>query len=105
MNFEQILAELKAGKHQNIYLLHGDEPYFIDRLVDWMEENLLPEAARAFNQSIFFGKDIDYKTIIDEARQFPLMSDKRVVIVKEAQDMKTLKDMADYAKNRCLIQW
>ncbi len=63
-----------------------------------MEHHLLSEDAQAFNQTIVYGKDIDYKAIIDEARQYPLMSDKRVIIVKEAQEMKTLKDLSDYAK-------
>lgn len=98
MTHDQILADLKAGKYKNIYLLHGDEPYFIDTLVAWMEHHLLSEDAQAFNQTIVYGKDVDYKAIIDEARQYPLMSDKRVIIVKEAQEMKTLKDLSDYAK-------
>lgn len=98
MTHEQILLDLKAGKYKNIYLLHGDEPYFIDTIVAWMEHHILSEDAQAFNQTVVYGKDVDYKTIIDEARQYPLMSDKRVIIVKEAQEMKTLKDLSDYAK-------
>jgi DNA polymerase-3 subunit delta len=95
---EQVLNDLKAGKFKNVYLLHGDEPYFIDTLVSWMEHHLLSEDAQAFNQTVVYGKDVDYRAIIDEARQFPLMSDRRVIIVREAQEMKTLKDLADYAK-------
>lgn len=98
MTHEQVLSDLKAGKYKNIYLLHGDEPYFIDTIVAWMEHHILTEDAQAFNQTVVYGKDVDYKAIIDEARQYPLMSDKRVIIVKEAQEMKTLKDLSDYAK-------
>ena len=98
MTHEQVLNDLKAGKFKNVYLLHGDEPYFIDTLVTWMEHHLLSEDAQAFNQTVVYGKDVDYRAIIDEARQFPLMSDRRVIIVREAQEMKTLKDLADYAK-------
>lgn len=98
MTHEQILNDLKAGKFKNVYLLHGDEPYFIDTLVSWMEHHLLSEDAQAFNQTVVYGKDVDHRAIIDEARQFPLMSDRRVIIVREAQEMKTLKDLADYAK-------
>ncbi|MBP9195305.1 MAG: DNA polymerase III subunit delta [Saprospiraceae bacterium] len=98
MTHEQVLNDLKAGKFKNVYLLHGDEPYFIDTLVSWMEHHLLSEDAQAFNQTVVYGKDVDYRAIIDEARQFPLMSDRRVIIVREAQEMKTLKDLADYAK-------
>jgi len=95
---EQVLNDLKAGKFKNVYLLHGDEPYFIDTLVTWIEHHLLSEDAQAFNQTVVYGKDVDHRAIIDEARQFPLMSDRRVIIVREAQEMKTLKDLADYAK-------
>lgn len=98
MTHEQILNDLKAGKFKNVYLLHGDEPYFIDTLVSWMEHHLLSEDAQAFNQTVVYGKDVDHRAIIDEARQFPLMSDRRVIIVREAQEMKTLKDLAEYAK-------
>lgn len=98
MTHEQVLNDLKAGKFKNVYLLHGDEPYFIDTLVTWMEHHLLSEDAQAFNQTVVYGKDVDHRAIIDEARQFPLMSDRRVIIVREAQEMKTLKDLADYAK-------
>ncbi|MBP6398495.1 MAG: DNA polymerase III subunit delta [Saprospiraceae bacterium] len=98
MTHEQVLNDLKAGKFKNVYLLHGDEPYFIDTLVTWIEHHLLSEDAQAFNQTVVYGKDVDHRAIIDEARQFPLMSDRRVIIVREAQEMKTLKDLADYAK-------
>ncbi len=96
MNFDSILLDLKNGKHSNVYCFHGPEPYFIDELVNYIEDHLLPESARAFNQTTVYGKDVDYKSIIDEARQFPLMADKRLIVIKEAQEMKTFKDLVDY---------
>ncbi len=97
MNYDSILLDVKNGKLSPIYCFHGDEPYYIDRLVNYIEAHALPEEAKAFNQTIVFGKDVDVKTIVDEARQYPLMAEKRLIIVKEAQEMKTLKDLADYA--------
>ncbi len=96
MNYDAILLDLKNGKFSSVYCFHGDEPYYIDRLVDFIEANVLPPEAKAFNQTIVFGKDIDARAIVDEARQYPLMAEKRLIVVKEAQEMKTLKDLADY---------
>jgi DNA polymerase III subunit delta len=96
VNYDSILLDIKNGKFSPVYCFHGDEPYYIDRLVDYIEDNALPESAKAFNQTTVFGKDIDAKAILDEARQYPLMSEKRLIVVKEAQEMKTLKDLADY---------
>lgn len=98
MSYEQILSDLKSKKISPLYLLHGDEIYYLDLLTDWIENNVLTESEKAFNLTVFYGKDIDYKTLIDEARQYPLMSEKRLIIVKEAQEMKTLKELTDYAK-------
>jgi DNA polymerase III subunit delta len=96
VNFDSILLDLKNRKFSPVYCFHGLEPYYIDKLVDYIEENVLSESEKAFNQTIVFGKDIDYKAIVDEARQYPLMSERRLIVVKEAQEMKTLKDLVDY---------
>lgn len=98
MTYDQILSDLKAKKYSPLYLLHGDEIYYLDKIADWIENNVLNEAEKAFNLTVFYGKDIDHKTLIEEARQFPLMAEKRLIIVKEAQEMKTLKELTDYAK-------
>lgn len=96
MSFEQIIKELKSKKYQPVYFLHGDESYFIDQISDFMETQILSEGEKAFNQIILYGKDIDAKIIIDEARQFPMMSNLRIIIIKEAQEMKTLPDLLSY---------
>lgn len=98
MTFEQIISDLKAKKLSPLYLLHGDEIYYLDKIADFIENNVLNEAEKAFNLTVFYGKDIDHKTLIEEARQFPLMAEKRLIIVKEAQEMKSLKELTDYAK-------
>ena len=96
MTYEAIIKELKTGKTRPIYFLSGDEPYYIDKLTNYIEKHLLDEAAKAFNQMVLYGKDVDYKMILDEARQFPMMSDKRLIVIREAQDMKTIADLVDY---------
>ncbi len=96
---DNILKDLKQSKFLPVYILYGDEPYFIDTITDFIENNILDEAQKAFNQSILYGRDVDVKQILDHARQFPMMSDRRVVIVKEAQTMKDLKALDTYMKS------
>ncbi len=96
MSHEDIIKDVKQGKFHPVYFLHGDEAYYIDLVSDFIEKNILNEGEKAFNQVIVYGKDTEFKTIIDEARQFPMMSNYRVIILKEAQDMKTLQELASY---------
>lgn len=96
MTHEDIIKDIKQGKFYPVYFLHGDEPYFIDVVSDYIEKNVLTESEKAFNQVVVYGKDTEFKSIIDEARQFPMMSDKRLIILKEAQDMKSLQELVSY---------
>ena len=91
-----ILKELNEGTIKPVYILHGLESYYIDLIVHWIEKNILTEGEKAFNQVVTYGRDIEIKQIYDEARQFPMMSDRRVVIIKEAQDLKDLKLLDSY---------
>ncbi len=98
-NPDQILNELKSGTIKPIYILHGEESYYIDLIVQEIEQNVLNDAEKSFNQVVVYGRDIEMKTVHNEARQFPMMSQRRVVIIKEAQDMKELKQLGDYIEN------
>lgn len=98
-NTDQIINELKEGHIKPVYILHGSEAYFIDLVCDYIESNVLTDAEKAFNQIVLYGRDIDSRQITDEARQYPMMSSKRVVIIKEAQDFKELKEMGAYMAN------
>jgi DNA polymerase III subunit delta len=98
MTHKDILKDLKAKKYQPIYFLHGEEPYYIDLISDYIEENVLNEGEKAFNQMVLYGKEIDFKMIVDEARQFPMMSERRVIIVKEAQNMSDIANLATYVE-------
>jgi DNA polymerase-3 subunit delta len=95
----QILKDLKAGQYKSVYFLSGEEPYYIDQVSDFIEEHVLDEGGKAFNQVILYGKEIDFKTIVDNARQFPMMAPYRVIIVKEAQEMRSINSLQSYIEN------
>ncbi|OCK52919.1 DNA polymerase III subunit delta [Chryseobacterium sp. CBo1] len=87
-----ILKNIKNKEVLPIYFFHGEEPYFIDVAVKALEHDFLEEDEKAFNQTITYGKDTTYQEILSLARQFPMMGDKQVIIVKEAQDLKLNDD-------------
>ncbi len=90
-----ILKDLKNKKYKPIYLLHGEEPYFIDLISNFVEHKLLSDAEKGFNQTVLYGKDIDVMTVLNAAKRYPMMADYQVVLVKEAQDMKWGSDDGD----------
>ncbi|MBL7910156.1 MAG: DNA polymerase III subunit delta [Bacteroidia bacterium] len=90
----QILLDLKRRIYKPIYFLSGEEAFYIDQISDYIENNVLDEADREFNQNIVYGKDIDFVSILGLAKQFPMMSEYQVVIVKEAQNIKELNKSA-----------
>ena len=96
--YESIMSDLKAGKYANVYLLQGDEPYFIDQISGYIENNVLTPDERIFNQTIVYGKDTDVRNIDVMARRFPAMAKYQVVIVKEAQELKKIEDLVYYAQ-------
>ncbi|GGH76618.1 MAG: DNA polymerase III subunit delta [Bacteroidetes bacterium] len=98
MTFEAIQSELNKKIYRPIYFLMGEEPYFIDAIVDRIEEEVLDESERGFNQSVLYGKDVSAQDIISEAKRFPMMSDKQVVVVKEAQHIRNIEDLKSYAE-------
>jgi DNA polymerase III subunit delta len=99
VSYDQLITDLQSKKYSPIYFLHGEEEYYIDKLVQYFEDNIISEDAKAFNYTVVYGKDIQSpRQIIDLASQFPMMSDKILVIIKEAQEFKALKDLVDYVK-------
>lgn len=94
--FDSVMRDLKAGAYAPVYILMGDEAYFIDKIAGFIADNALPEEARDFNQDIVFGSDITPNRIVDMARQFPMMAERRVVIVKEAQNIKSWDRLEKY---------
>lgn len=91
LTFEKISSEIKAKIYKPVYFLEGEEPYYIDLIADLIAENILDESEREFNQSILYGKDIDSVRLISEAKRFPMMAERQVLIIKEAQEIKDLE--------------
>lgn len=95
MSADDIIKDLKNRKFKPLYLLHGDEPYYIDLVGNYVEHKLLTDAEKGFNQTVLYGKDTDIMTVLNAAKRYPMMADYQVVLVKEAQDMKWGKDDDD----------
>ncbi len=87
---DQILLDLKRKIYKPVYFLSGEEAHYIDVISDYIEHNVLEESDREFNQTIVYGKDSDLVSILGLSKQFPMMSEHNVVIVKEAQNIKEL---------------
>ena len=97
---EDIMKDVRNGVIAPIYLLEGEEPFFIDRLSSFLFDTLAPEGQRDFDAEIFYGLESDAKRIADSCRQFPVMSERRVVLVREAQQMRGNQDALEaYANN------
>lgn len=96
MTFEQIVSDIKKKKYYPIYFLMGEEPYFIDVVSDTIEDTVLDEAEKTFNQIIMYGRDVTIKDIVNQARAFPMMGNYMVVIVKEAQAIQNIEDLEQY---------
>ncbi|HLN54878.1 MAG TPA: DNA polymerase III subunit delta [Bacteroidales bacterium] len=96
VTIEDVMSDLKNRKYKPVYFLAGEEPYYIDEITGYIENNILPEAERSFNQMIVYGEDTSVPAIIDLARRFPMMSSHQVVIVKEAQSLKNIEDLTIY---------
>ena len=94
--YDSIMRALKAGNFSPIYILMGDEPYFLDKITDYIADNVLQPEERDFNQSVVFGSDVTAAQVVDQAREFPMMATHRVVIVKEAQSLKNADLLVKY---------
>ena len=99
MNYQQITSSINNKKLQTIYFLTGDESYYIDQITNKFANNILTQDEKEFNLTILYGKDIDAENIISEAKQFPFNSNKRVLIIKEAQHIKNIELLDTYIKN------
>lgn len=94
LTFEQIISDLKKKIHKPIYYLMGEESYFIDQITRQIEKHTLPEEEKSFNQTVFYGKDIDMGDLLNTARRFPMMSNYNIVILKEAQNLKGIEGLS-----------
>ena len=93
-----IVNDAKSGVFKSVYLLMGDEPYYVDMVCDAILEHCLDESERDFNQTVCYGADVDADAVITAARRYPMFADRQLVVVKEAQMMKNLEDLAIYCQ-------
>jgi len=94
-----LIGKIKAGEFSPIYLLMGDEPYYLDMVAGAVIENALDEFSRDFNETICYGADVDSDTVITAARRFPMMAERQLVVVKDAQAMRDLEKLSVYCEN------
>lgn len=87
VTYQDILSDLKSNQYAPVYFLQGEESYFIDQIINYIEKNALEESLKSFNQVVLYGKDADLPSIINHAKGFPMMAERKVVIVKEAQEV------------------
>ena len=96
VSFDSIMRDLKARKFAPVYYLMGDEAYYIDQIADYIAEHALQPEERDFNQTVLFGSDVTASQIADTARRYPMMSERQVLIVKEAQNIKQTEPLEKY---------
>jgi len=95
-SYEQILTDLRKKVYSPVYFLMGEEPYYIDVLSDFIQNNVLAETEKEFDQTILYGKDVDINTVINAAKRYPMMGSHQVLIVKEAQLIKDWDNLVHY---------
>ena len=99
---KKILADLKARKYAPVYLLQGEETYYIDLISNYIEQNVLSEAEKGFNQVILYGRESPVATILNNAKRFPMMAERQVVVVREAQE---IPDLAKEMGQKLLLDY
>lgn len=96
----KIVNDIKGGNIKPIYFLMGEEPYYIDKLSDYIEQNILSEEEKGFNQTVLYGRDVTIEDVVSTAKRYPMMADRQVVIVKEAQELsRTIDKIESYVDN------
>ena len=98
MDYNQIITDLKNKKYLPVYFLEGEEPFFMDQISDFILENVLTEEEKGFNQTILYGKDLSLDSIMTAAKRFPMMAERQVVVIREAQNIKNIEDLAAYVE-------
>lgn len=97
---KKIIADIKKGIIAPVYFLMGEEPYFIDTISDYIQNNILSEDEKGFNQMVLYGQDVSVSDIINHAKRFPMMAPYQVIIIKEAQNLgNSIEDLTSYVEN------
>ncbi len=98
MSAESIISEWKKGVFKPVYWLEGEEPFFIDQVVEYAEHNILNESEASFNLSVFYGRDADWAAIINACRRYPMFAERQVILLKEAQQMRDIDKLEGYVE-------
>ena len=98
ITYDSVMRDLEARHFLPVYYLMGDESYYIDKISNWIAENVLQPEERDFNQTVLFGSDVTASQIVDAAKRYPMMSEYQVLIVKEAQNIKNTEPLEKYFK-------
>ena len=96
---KQLVTDIKNGNIKPIYFLMGEEAYYIDKISSFIEDTVLAEEEKGFNQMVLYGRDVTIEDIVGNAKRYPMMADRQVVIIKEAQDLsRTIENLVSYAE-------
>ena len=101
-SYEDIISDLRKRIFRPVYFLAGEEPYYIDLITGFIEDNVLTDAEKAFNQIIVYGDDTSVPAVIEISRRFPMMASHQVVIVREAQSLRKIDDLLKYIEKPLL---
>jgi DNA polymerase III subunit delta len=96
MKADHILSDLKKKNYKPVYWLEGEEDYFIDEIIDFAENNILSEGEKGFNLTTFYGRDTDWTEVINACRRYPMFSESQVILLKEAQSMRSIEKLEGY---------
>ncbi len=97
---KQLVADIRNGNIKPVYFLFGEETYYIDKISQFIEKNVLSEEEKGFNQMVLYGKEVSIEDIVSNAKRYPMMAERQVVIVKEAQELsRTIEQLTDYVEN------
>ncbi len=99
MSVEKIINDWKKGIFKPLYWFEGEEDYFIDKAVAWAETSILTESESSFNLKVFYGKDAGWADVVNACRRYPMFSEKQVVILKEAQQMRDIEKLEPYIES------
>jgi DNA polymerase-3 subunit delta len=99
MSADKIIQDWQKGAFKPVYWLEGEEEYFIDRVMDFAEHKILSESEAGFNLTVFYGKDADWAAVINACRRYPMFSERQVVLLKEAQQMRDIEKLEPYIEN------
>lgn len=99
MSAEKIISDWKKKSYKPLYWLEGEEEYYIDKVMDFAEHQILPESEAGFNLTVFYGKDANWSDVVNACMRYPMFAEKQVVLLKEAQQMKDIDKLENYVEN------